>query len=58
MTDPVDDLLVTCLDSVDKRLLEYLDKDDELKLDAAQRLPKPTTDPSGSQPVDQAQITK
>jgi hypothetical protein len=32
------DFLVVCLDSIDERLLEYLDKDDELRLDAVQRL--------------------
>ncbi len=35
---PVSDFLVVYLDSVDERLLEYLDEDDELKLDAVQRL--------------------
>ena len=35
---PVNDFLVTYLDSIDGRLLEYLDEDDELKLDAVQRL--------------------
>jgi hypothetical protein len=34
----VNDFLVVYLDSVDERLLEYLDEDDELKLDAVQRL--------------------
>jgi len=34
----VSDFCVTYLDSIDKRLLEYLDEDDELKLDAIQRL--------------------
>jgi len=34
----VNDFLVTYLDSIDKRLLDYLDDDDELKLDAVQRL--------------------
>jgi hypothetical protein len=34
----VNDLLVVCLDSIDEHLLEYLDEDDELKLDAVQRL--------------------
>ena len=38
MTDPVNDFLVTHLDSIDERLLEYLDDDDELKLDVVQRL--------------------
>ena len=35
---PVNDFLVTYLDSIDEQLLEYLDEDDELKLDAVQRL--------------------
>jgi hypothetical protein len=35
---PVSDFLVTYLESVDERLLEYLDEEDELKLDAVQRL--------------------
>jgi hypothetical protein len=35
---PVNDFLVTYLDSIDEQLLEYLDDDDELKLDAVQRL--------------------
>ena len=35
---PVSDFLVVYLDSVDERLLEYLDEDDELKLDTVQRL--------------------
>jgi hypothetical protein len=34
----VSDPLVSYLDSIDERLLEYLDEDDELKLDAVQRL--------------------
>ena len=34
----VSDFLVTYLDSIDGRLLEYLDEDEELKLDAVQRL--------------------
>ncbi|MGD0986110.1 MAG: hypothetical protein ABSA65_20255 [Acidimicrobiales bacterium] len=34
----VNDFLVTYLDSIDDRLLEYLDEDEELKLDAVQRL--------------------
>ena len=34
----VNDFLFTYLDSIDERLLEYLDEDDELKLDAVQRL--------------------
>jgi hypothetical protein len=34
----VSDFLVVYLDSVDERLLEYLDEDDELKLDAVQRI--------------------
>jgi len=53
---PVSDFLVTYLDSIDEQLLEYLDEDEELKLEAVQRLPKPASDPSGSQPVGQAQI--
>ena len=36
--DPVNDFLVTHLDSIDERLLEYLDDDDELRLDVVQRL--------------------
>jgi hypothetical protein len=36
--DPVNEFLVTYLDSIDGRLLEYLDDDDELKLDVVQRL--------------------
>jgi hypothetical protein len=32
------DFLVVYLDSIDEQLLEYLDEDDELKLDAVQRL--------------------
>jgi hypothetical protein len=35
---PVSDFLVVYLDSIDERLLEYLDEDDEPKLDAVQRL--------------------
>jgi hypothetical protein len=38
MMEAVNDFLVVYLDSIDKRLLEYLDEDDELKLDAVQRL--------------------
>jgi hypothetical protein len=34
----VNDFLVLYLDSIDERLLEYLDEDDELKLDAVKRL--------------------
>ena len=34
----VSDFLVVYLDSIDERLLEYLDEDDELKLDAVKRL--------------------
>jgi hypothetical protein len=34
----VSDFLVVYLDSTDEQLLEYLDEDDELRLDAAQRL--------------------
>jgi hypothetical protein len=35
---PVSDFLVVYLDSIDEQLLEYLDEDDELKLDAVKRL--------------------
>jgi hypothetical protein len=35
---PVSDFLVVYLDSIDERLLEYLDEDEELKLDAIQRI--------------------
>jgi len=35
---PVNDFLVVYLDSIDERLLDYLDEDDELKVDAVQRL--------------------
>ena len=35
---PVNDFLFTYLDSIDEQLLEYLDEDDELKIDAVQRL--------------------
>lgn len=38
MMDEVSDFLVTYLDSIDERLLEYLDEDEELKLDAVKRL--------------------
>src|ERR1039458_1436873 len=34
----VSDFLFTYLDSIDERLLEYLDEDEELELDAVQRL--------------------
>ena len=34
----MNDFLVVYLHSIDERLLEYLDEDDELKLDAVQRL--------------------
>ena len=34
----MNDFLVSYLDSIDERLLEYLDDDDELKLEAVQRL--------------------
>ncbi len=40
---PVNDFLVVYLDSIDERLLEYLDEDDELKLDAVLRLSFYTT---------------
>ena len=39
----MNDFLVLYLDSIDERLLEYLDEDDELKLDAVQRLSFYTT---------------
>jgi hypothetical protein len=39
----VNDFLVLYLDSIDEQLLEYLDEDDELKLDAVQRLTFYTT---------------
>ena len=35
---PVNDLLVTNLNTIDERLLEYLDEDDELTLDTVRRL--------------------
>jgi hypothetical protein len=38
MMEAVNDFLVVYLDSIDERLLEYLDEDEELKLDAVQRL--------------------
>ena len=38
MMGPVNDFLVVYLDSIDEQLLEYLDEDEELKLDAVQRL--------------------
>ena len=34
----MNDFLVTYLDTIDERLLDYLDGDDELQLDAVQRL--------------------
>jgi hypothetical protein len=34
----VNEFLVSYLDAIDERLLEYLDDDDELRLDAVQRL--------------------
>ena len=40
---PVSDFLVVYLDSIDERLLEYLDEDDELKVDVVQRLSFYTT---------------
>ncbi len=40
---PLDDFLVVYLDSIDEQLLEYLDEDYELKLDAVQRLSFYTT---------------
>jgi hypothetical protein len=36
--EAVNDFLVVYLDSIDEQLLEYLDEDEELKLDAVQRL--------------------
>jgi hypothetical protein len=39
----VNDFLVVYLDSFDERLLEYLDEEDELKLDVVQRLSFYTT---------------
>jgi hypothetical protein len=38
MMRPVNDFLVVYLDSIDEQLLEYLDEDDELRLDAVQCL--------------------
>jgi hypothetical protein len=38
MMEAVNDFLFTYLDSIDERLLEYFDEDDELKLDAVKRL--------------------
>jgi hypothetical protein len=38
MLEPVSDFLVVHLDSIDERLLEYLDEDDELRIDAVQRI--------------------
>ncbi len=38
MMDAVSDFLVVYLDSIGERLLEYLDEEHELKLDAVQRL--------------------
>ena len=38
MMEAVNDFLVVYLDSIDEQLLEYLDEDEELKLDAVQRL--------------------
>ena len=43
MMGPVNDFLVVYLDSIDEQLLEYLDEDDELKLDAVQWLSFYTT---------------
>jgi hypothetical protein len=40
---PVNDFLVVYLDSIDEQLLEYLDEDEELKLDAVKRLSFYTT---------------
>ena len=36
--DRENDFLVSFLDAIDERLLEYLDDDDELKLDVVQRM--------------------
>ncbi|MGA3354685.1 MAG: hypothetical protein ABSD85_16120 [Acidimicrobiales bacterium] len=36
--DPVNNFLISYLDAIDEQLLEYIDDDDELKLDAVQRL--------------------
>ncbi len=38
MMEAVNDFLVVYLDSIDERLLEYVDEEDELKLDTVQRL--------------------
>jgi hypothetical protein len=35
---PASDSFVVYLDSIDERLLEYLDDDEELRLDVVQRL--------------------
>jgi hypothetical protein len=43
MMEAVNDFLVVYLDSIDEQLLEYLDEDEELKLDAVQRLSFYTT---------------
>ncbi len=43
LMEAVSDFLVVYLDTIDGRLLEYLDEDDELKLDAVQRLSFYTT---------------
>jgi hypothetical protein len=40
---PVSKFLVVYLDSVDQRLLDYLDKDEELRLDTVRRLRSCTT---------------
>ena len=50
------DFLVVYLDSVDERLLEYLDEDDELKLEVVEYVSEPANDPSGNKPVGQTQI--
>ena len=36
--DPVNDFLVTCLDSIDERFLEYLDAHGEVRVSTVQRL--------------------
>ena len=43
MMEAVNDFLVVYLDSIDEQLLEYLDEDEELKLDAVKRLSFYTT---------------
>ncbi len=43
MMEVVSDFLVVYLDTIDERLLEYLDDDDDMKLDVVQRLSFYTT---------------